>query len=256
MKLLYQDNHSFQFSKGKRKLDFPPHLHGAVEVVYLLEGQSLVQCGNRKYELHAGDLFIAFPNQIHGYEQSRDVLGFLIIMQPGSWIKPYYKQLTEKLPQDPVLRKGSFEHTGIPQLLELAYADREKVSRDVLQGYLSVIFGKILSLMKLKDTPNDSLRSILLYVHEHYKEPLSRRDVADAVGYAESHISRLFCGTMRTSLPLYINALRVEEAKELLLGTDMTVSQISDALGFGSLRNFGRAFKRFAGVTPKEYRQK
>lgn len=256
MKLLYQDNHSFQFSKGKRKLDFPPHLHGAVEVVYLLEGQSLVQCGNRKYELHAGDLFIAFPNHIHGYEQSKDVFGYLIIMQPGSWLKPYYKNLTEKLPEMPVLRKGSFEHTGIPQLLELAYKDREQVSRDVLQGYLSVIFGKILSLMKLKDASNDSLRCVLMYIHEHYKEPISRSEIARAVGYAESHISRLFRGTMRTSLPDYINALRIEEAKELLAGTDMTISRISDALGFGSLRNFGRAFKKHTGTTPKEYRKK
>ena len=67
MKLLYQDNHGFRFVKDSRKLDFQPHLHGAVEVFYFLEGESLVQCGMEKYHLQAGDLFIAFPNQIHGY---------------------------------------------------------------------------------------------------------------------------------------------------------------------------------------------
>lgn len=255
MKLLYQDNHNFRFTKHHHKLDFQPHLHGAVEVYYFLEGESLVQCGAQKYRLGAGDLFIAFPNQIHGYEQSKNVHGYLMILQAKAWLKPYYKLLTEKLPVLPYLKKGSFEHTGIPELMDMAWSDQKDVSPDVVQGYFTVIFGKLLSLLTLEDARNDTLRDVLLYIHDHYKEPLSRGEIAHAVGYTEGHISHLFSATMRMSLPDYINALRIEDAKELLTGTDMTVSQIAGSLGFGSIRNFGRAFQKHANTTPKDYRK-
>ena len=255
MKLLYQDNHVFRFAKDRRKLDFQPHLHGAVEVYYFLEGESLVQCGTQKYRLGAGDLFIAFPNQIHGYEQSKNVSGYIMILQANTWIKPYYKILTENVPVVPYLKKGSFEHTGIPQLVEMAWQDHKTVGKDVLQGYFAVIFGKLLSQLQLRDARSDSLRQILMYIHDHYKEPLSRKDIAHGVGYTESYVSHLFAATMRTSLPDYINALRVEDAKELLTGTDMTVSQIAENLGFGSIRNFGRAFQKHTATTPKDYRK-
>lgn len=256
MKLLYQDNLGYRFVKDSRRLDFPPHLHEAVEAYYFLEGESLVQCGTEKYKLTAGDLFIAFPNQIHGYENSKNVRGYIMILQPKVWLKPYYKLLTEKLPQSPVLRKGSFEHTAIPELLEMACQDQEKVSREVLQGYFAVIFGKILSLLSLRESENDAMQRILLYIHDHYKEPITRKDIAHAAGYTESHVSHLFSATMRTSLPDYINALRVEDSKELLKGTDLSVTQIATALGFGSIRNFGRAFQKFTTTTPKDYRKK
>lgn len=255
MKLLYQDNHGYRFDKNRRTLDFQPHLHGAVELYYFLEGESLVQCGTEKYRLKAGDLFIAFPNQVHGYEQSANTRGYIMILQTKVWLKPYYKTLTEKLPVTPYLKKGSFEHTGIPELLEMAFKDQNTVSKDVLQGYFAVIFGKLLSLLTLEDARNDTLRDVLMYIHDHYTEPVSRKDIARTVGYTESHISHLFSATMKTSLPDYINALRVEDAKELLTGTDMTVSQIAESLGFGSIRNFGRAFQKHTSTSPREYRK-
>ena len=116
-----------------------------------------------------------------------------------------------------------------------------------------MIFGKILSLLSLNEAGNDAIQRVLLYINDHYKEPIGRKDIAHAAGYTESYISHLFSTTMRTSLPDYINALRVE-AKELLKGTDLSVSQIA-ALGFGSIRNFGRTFQKLTQRSPKDYRK-
>ena len=253
MKPIYQDNHRFRFYKGFKPVDFPPHLHGAVEVFYFLEGESRAQCGTQKYRLVAGDLFIAFPNQIHGYEESRNAYVFNMIIYPKPWLMPYYNLLTEKLPVLPSLKKGSFEHTGLPRLFELAWQDQDTVSKEIMQGYLTVIFGKLLALLELQDAKNDTARDILMYIHEHYQEPITRRDISRALGYTESYISHLFSDTMKTSLPDYINALRIEDAKELLIGTDMSVSQITGNLGFGSVRNFSRAFRKHTSTTPKDY---
>ena len=255
MKPIYQENHRFRFYKGFKPVDFPPHLHGAVEVFYFLEGESIAQCGTQKYRLGAGDLFIAFPNQIHGYEESRNAYVFNMIIYPKPWLMPYYKLLTEKLPVLPYLKKGSFEHTGIPQLFELAWQDQNTVSKEIMQGYLTVIFGKILALLELQDAKNDTARDILMYIHEHYREPITRTDIAHALGYTESYISHLFSDTMKTSLPDYINALRIEDAKELLGSTYMSMSQIAGNLGFGSLRNFSRAFRKHTSTTPNDYRK-
>lgn len=255
MNTIYQENLQFRFFKGYSRVDFAPHSHGAVEVFYFLEGETTAQCGTQKYRLGAGDIFIAFPNQIHGYEESKNAYVFNMIIYPKPWLMTYYKLLTEKIPVFPYLKKGSFEHTGLPQLFELAWQDQASVSKEILQGYLTVIFGKLLGLLELQDAKNDAARDMLMYIHEHYDEPITRGDIARALGYTESYISHLFSDTMKTSIPDYINALRIENAKELLSTTEMSVSDIVASLGFGSLRNFSRAFRKHTSSTPRDYRK-
>ena len=52
----------------------------------------------------------------------------------------------------------------------------------------------------------------------------------------------------------YINSLRVSNACKLLRKTDLSITEISERVGFNTLRTFNRAFSKQMGMTPREYR--
>jgi AraC-like DNA-binding protein len=119
--------------------------------------------------------------------------------------------------------------------------------------------GKILSLVVLKEAVGETggaIAKILEYVNEHYKEPITRRALARAVGYHESYVSHSFLENLNISLTDYILSLRIGDARALLRSTDQSISSIALSLGFGSIRSFNRAFLKFVHTTPREYRKK
>lgn len=255
MKLLHQDNTNIQFN-DRDTLDFPRHIHDVLEIVFLRSGSATALCGSSSYQLKGGDVFVSFPNQTHGYGESRDVFCDVVII-PTVCLSHWRNQLSLKLPETPVLTCGSWEHTGIPEILDLIRPERKQLPEPVKQGYAMVIAGKLLPLLRLQDrqtAEGDALRQLLEYLGEHYREPLSRREISAAVGYNESYVSHVFTGQLGTTLKNYITSLRLRDARELLTETDLTVSQISLLLGFGSIRSFNRAFAQEVGCSPSVYR--
>ena len=238
-------------------LDFSIHLHNAVELVLMRSGQTTVLYEGERIELNGGDVFLAFPDRIHGYEDSRDSESVLFIIPVHPHLDEFRDILEHKLPVEPVLRKGTWEHTRLSQLLELALADRAEGDKTV-HGYALLIMAKLLPLFELQDLPSGStsaLQAVLRYLSQHYTQPLTRKELAAAVGYHESYISHLFSDTLHTTLTDYITALRIDDAVELLNYTDLTMGQIAEELGFGSLRSFNRAFFGRMQMTPSACRR-
>lgn len=256
MKLLHQENNDIRLFIPK-KLDFPRHLHNALEVAFMTKGHSTAICGNQRIDLQAGDVFVAFPNQEHGYENTVDVGGYVMIVPVHPYLASFHSIMEQKVPVSPLLKKGQWEHTGIFSLLDMAFPEWLTAPKTVRQGYSQLIVGKLMPLLTLKDAPSgcaDALQALLLFINNHYTEPLSRQEIAQAVGYNESYISHIFSDHLNTTLTDYITSLRINDAKQLLTDTDLTVSQIAAHLGFGCIRSFNRAFVKETGASPTAYR--
>lgn len=256
MKLLHQENNNIRLFIPKT-LDFPLHLHNVVELVFVTGGSAEAICANQRVLLEPGDVFVAFPNQEHGYEHTRAVTGFVMIVPAQPYLAAFHSLFEQKIPLSPVLKKGTWEHTGVLQLVQMAFSEWHSASKAVLQGYSMLIVGKLLPLLTLTAQPNRqaaALQALLLYINQHYTEPLSRQEIAQAVGYNESYISHIFADQLNTTLTRYVTSLRINEAKQLLTETDMTVSQMAAHLGFGCIRSFNRAFIKETGKTPTDYR--
>lgn len=257
MKLLHQKSPNISINE-RDTLDYPLHLHDVMEIAYLRQGHALAQCSNNRYLLEEGDLFITFPNQPHSYEQSQGVVCDVIIIPCKPFLSPWRNLLTQSEPETPVLKKGSWEESGIRTLLDLARPERKSASEAILQGYALLIVGKLIPLLSLVPIPTgsgDAVRNLLLFISEHYQEPLTRKQIARAVGYHESYVSHLFSEELGMNLKEYVNSLRLRDAKQLLTESDLSVSRISLSLGFGSIRSFNRSFLRAFGISPTRYRE-
>lgn len=239
----------------QNQLDFPLHLHDAVEIVYVLTGSSTVLLEGQQLALGPGDLFLSFPNQVHGYENTRDFLGFVAIITTKS-IPAFQSLLTHNQPATPVLHPQGQAAEELVTLLKLMWNDRRISSSVLFQGYSQVLLFKVLHMVSLIPQPKESgvLQAVLRHINSNYTQPLTRGDIAKAVGYSESHISHVFAESMGISLREYIIKLRMDEAKRLLRRTKLPVSQIAMSLGFSSIRSFNRFFAMQMHMTPSEYR--
>ena len=92
------------------------------------------------------------------------------------------------------------------------------------------------------------------YIEEHTAEHLSLRKVAKTVGINPTHLSEKFKQITGVNFVDYIARIRFEKARRLLEDVDLRVSEIAFAVGFQSLSQFNRVFKKLSGKSPSEYR--
>lgn len=101
----------------------------------------------------------------------------------------------------------------------------------------------------------DKLDRVTGFIKENYTDPLLNLDyVANEFNIYPGYLSKQFKDKFDTSIPDYINKLRIEHAKGLLRTTDNSVEEISLSSGFGSIRTFNRIYKNFEGISPSAYR--
>lgn len=92
------------------------------------------------------------------------------------------------------------------------------------------------------------------YIEQHKLEPLSLADVARASGASVFHFCKVFKKTTGLKFTDYVARVRLEDAKAQLLNPSRRVSEIAYDVGFQSLTQFNRMFKRIFGQSPTEFR--
>jgi two-component system sensor histidine kinase ChiS len=133
-----------------------------------------------------------------------------------------------------------------------------KKLRDFALRNYNILVNKIKSVNKREVTEEKAfiIDAICNFIKENFMHDLTRDDLADAAGVNPDTFSRLFNQHTGKTLTDYICELRVTEAMNRLAETEDTITRISIDVGFENIRTFNRVFKKIAGVTPGEYRER
>lgn len=100
------------------------------------------------------------------------------------------------------------------------------------------------------------LNKIKQYIHEHLSQDLSLAELAKQANLSEFHFSRMFKQSTGLSPHAFITKQKMERACELLKQAQLSVSEISLALGFKNQTHFSMLFKKYFGLSPSEFRKK
>ena len=92
------------------------------------------------------------------------------------------------------------------------------------------------------------------WMEEHHHENLSIDRASELFGFSDTGIKRRLKKATGLSFTQYLQAVRIERSKRLLLSTSMSVKEISYAVGYENQSFFIRLFKKLAGATPRQYR--
>lgn len=94
------------------------------------------------------------------------------------------------------------------------------------------------------------------YIRRHLSQPITVNDIAASLFMSRPYLSRKFKAETGGSLTDFILKEKTEEAKRLLRYSDKSATAIGAYLGFSSLGHFSKTFKKYAGRTPSEYRER
>lgn len=120
-----------------------------------------------------------------------------------------------------------------------------------LQCMLELAYRKENSVIK----PTDFHEEVLLYIKEHRTTDISSEDICKHFACSRSYLSHQFKKKCGMSIREYLNQLRIEDAKTLLINSKLNVTEISIAVGFNDSNYFSKIFKKLTGISPAQYRK-
>ena len=111
-------------------------------------------------------------------------------------------------------------------------------------------------LIEESSLESNTIKHAREYISDHYQEPLTLKQAARAVNMSVCNFCKVFKQSSGMTFTDYLTRLRIEKAKNLLANTDKQISEIAFEVGFNSLSQFNRSFKRITGESPSLFRKK
>lgn len=135
--------------------------------------------------------------------------------------------------------------------------DRPFDELSTFYGFLSILMRKYIRISKENKEANQDNRmnDVRLYLHTHYNEKMTLEDICRRFYFSISTFTRNFKKETNQSMIQYINSVRVQEAKKLLLDADSSVTDIALEVGFSDVATFNKTFKKITGMAPLKYKK-
>lgn len=223
-------------------------------IYFMIDGDAYLKNDKEFYELLPGHMYLVPAGSRYDYVCTSVIhkyyIHFNLEIFPGNDLFSHFSGI-----QDLVYA---------PELLETILAETQK---DSLGGilHLKAIFWQIvydflrcsaeeIDYVKLyKGFENQ--KNTLDYLSAHLSAGLRIREIADALEMPIHQLSRSFSRDTGYGLKEYMEQMLLKKARHLLLHTDMSVSEISESLGFTDPFYFSRFFKKYEQIAPREYRR-
>jgi AraC-like DNA-binding protein len=137
--------------------------------------------------------------------------------------------------------------------------ENQNICENFLTSLLLLLFVKDVSY-ETEDSPfiitehyNKTTRKIIRYVEQNYFSAFSLEEMGKELNYNKNYLCALFSKSVGISIIDYVNFLRMRKAIGSFLYFSYDVATTAEGLGFSSTDYFGRIFKRFVGVTPRDF---
>ncbi|MBM7570570.1 helix-turn-helix domain-containing protein [Aquibacillus albus] len=154
--------------------------------------------------------------------------------------------------------EGGIHHEVAYTLSDLYIQNLEELknSKDV-ENFIEYVLGDFAERVQKNRQLNYSkpINSCLNYIFNHLYEEISLATLADIAGVHPNYLSSIFKKEVGINIKNYILNEKVEEAKTLMRFTDYSLLKISTLLNFHDQSYFTKTFKKFAGLTPNQYKK-
>lgn len=143
------------------------------------------------------------------------------------------------------------------ELLEFTRHAEFFSSAGQLFDYLAArVFGSLSAIADdIRQAELKPIRIAKQYIQDHYMEPITLEEVSSVAGFNATYFSSFFKKKSGVNFQDYLTEIRMERAKQLLRETTLGVTDICREVGYADQKHFTKGFKKYAGVSPNEYRK-
>ncbi|WP_244209352.1 AraC family transcriptional regulator [Paenibacillus ferrarius] len=248
------------------------HWHTSFEIGYCLSGKGWFYFGDKKFSVNPGDVFIVNHMERHIAQSDPE--------NPSQYIFVFFKKELIEIEKELLIpffysprkfiNQISSELEAAQEIGRIILAVNEEMEKK-RTAYPGMIRSYILQICVLLSRHFKShistgefnqvfalyykLAPVLTYMHENFREPLELSDVAKKLDLSSSRVRHLFKEIMGEGFKDYLLHLRVNEARRLLLNTNLSIVDICYQSGFQSHNPFYHAFQKIVGMSPGDYRK-
>ena len=252
------------------------HWHPELEFNYVIEGAIHFEIENKSYDLSSGQGVFINRNALHYADVPTSlehnlfsfIFGeeFLFPSMTDEVYQRYFLAIHDRtldfpvfVPDDLAWGKKVLEYMrqchDVCMKKDRGYELQLRIL--VMSMFYELVHAE--AFVKRKQIDNaraDKIRDALSFIYQHYQEDLQISALAASVHVCPDHFCRLFKNMVGKSPQAFIMDYRVNQAKALLLSTQLEIAEIADRCGFTDYNYFSRCFKKITGLAPREYRKR
>jgi AraC-like DNA-binding protein/quercetin dioxygenase-like cupin family protein len=249
----------------------PFHWHSEFELILVTEGEFHAVIGDETHCAVKGDALFVNSGLVHG-GTPKDSSYYCVIFDPSmlmgkgnlSW-NGDIKRIADVSDLAPCYFKGG--ESDIPELMSVLIKTLKREGKGSVLSALGMIFtilGRVSSLCPELDcysqrqrlSGEDKLKAVLNYIDEHYSDSITLEELSQVAKMNEGYFCEFFKRhTNRTPMD-YLNTYRINMACGMLKMSGATVTETAFSCGFNDLSYFIKTFKKYKGVTPRQYRRR
>lgn len=230
---------------------FPVHQHSKGQLTYVEGGIAYVHIDGKSYVIPARH-FVWIPKGVNHFLQVRHqatAIRTLYFYTAGDDSDSFYNKLgiypISNLLHEMIIYTGQWHGHIDAQNQHFTFLQAlKKLLPQPGTHHLPIV---------LPTTQNERLRPVLQYLITHISHALTLHSVSKHFGISERTLSRLFQQMLSISFLQYLKQLRMVKAVELMLQTDLTLSQIAFATGYASLSAFSNTFYQLTHIRPSSF---
>jgi AraC-like DNA-binding protein len=249
-----------------------------MEIIYMKEGTGLIESDGKSYIVEPGDMIVFHPEAVHAIYTATnlplkyEVLKFDVnkLYTENSYV-PKLRIILNAAAKDEAADIFFSEEEMRGLAIWEIFEDCRRELTNKSYGYDIMVHNKICSLLveliriwqkKGFDTNTitestsevDSLHAITAYIDAHAGEAIKVEDLAEMCNMSYSYFAKNFKQYYGRSCKEYIEFIRICKVEDLLLFTDFDLSYISQETGFSDSSHLIKIFRKWKGVTPKQYK--
>jgi AraC-like DNA-binding protein len=258
----------YRYKSARGKLN--AHFHrDIIEICYCHKGKQVYEVNDTIYSIKGGDVFVTFPNEIHGtgaQPEEKGVLYWLLIEVPFD--KRFFQfdksesaafiDAMMNLPRRHFKGSSDMKKT-LESIIETTKGECNKMRKIILENLIISFLIQVIEAAAITaDSLNgmsENLIKIEEFIADHYKEALSIEVMASMLNLSESRFKSWFKEQFGVPPLEFILRRRIEEAKKIMQSQKyLNISAIAYDLGFSSPQHFATMFKRYTFLSPKEFK--
>lgn len=238
---------------------FPNHFHEYYVIGFVENGQRYLSCKNQEYIIETGDLLLFNPHDNHTCKQvNNETLDYRCInIQPEIMSKIVYETTgKEYLPY--FSQQVVFHSDLFSSLSELHFMIMQEEKDFKKEEIFFFLIGQLIkeytqsTLAVIMSEPSVEVKTVCEFLEKNYTKNITLNDLSDLTGLSKYYLLRSFTKQKGISPYSYLETIRINKAKKLL---EECIPPIDVALqtGFSDQSHFSRFFKKYIGLTPKQY---
>lgn len=249
-----------------------PHKHRFYELFLVEQGDAIHSVDYNEYHLTANTFFFISQGQLHFWAKTNreKIRGYRLMFTEEFLLLNHKDNLflfellyLDNIYQNPLIKVSPEIDTLVYTYFNLLCQEHQRTNRSdkALQSLLFLLLFEIKRLFEKNALPETTkhqaliFKQFILLLETHFAKKWSACMYADALHISPRHLNRIVQNVTNQSLTQVIQNRIVLEAKRLLTFTDLTISQISDKLGFDDAAYFARYFRKATDLSPTEFKE-